>query len=79
MIISVKVIPNSKKSEVKKIGENIFKIKVDAKAEDGKANRRLVEILAEYFKVPESSVFISKGVKSRNKTIEFKSISKSFE
>jgi hypothetical protein len=74
MIISVKVVPNSKKSEVEKIGENNFKVKVDAKAEDGKANRRLVEILAEHFKVAKSSVVILKGMKSRNKIIEIKNL-----
>lgn len=73
MIISVKVVSNSKKPKVEEIGENVFKIKVDAKAEDGKANRRLIEILAEHFKVPKSSIIISKGLKSKNKIIEIKS------
>jgi hypothetical protein len=72
MLISVKVIPNSRKPGIEKIGEGDFKVKVDEKAEDGKANRRLMEILAEYFKVPKSSVVISKGQKSRNKIIEIK-------
>lgn len=70
MFISVKVVPNSKKPEVERIDENSFKVKVDAKAEGGKANRRLVEIIAEFFIVPKSSVAIVKGMKSRNKIIE---------
>ena len=74
MFISVKVVPNSKKVEIEKIGENDFKVKVDEKAEDGKANRRLAEILAEYFKVPKSSVVISKGLKSKNKIIEIRNL-----
>ncbi|HKZ45333.1 MAG TPA: DUF167 domain-containing protein [archaeon] len=70
MLISVKVIPNSRKPAIEKIGEGDFKVKVDEKAQHGKANRRLVEILAEHFKVPKSHVAILKGQKSRNKTIE---------
>jgi len=70
MIIQVKVSPNSKRVEVTKIDENNFKVRVDAKAEEGKANRRLIEILSDYFDVAESSVSILKGLKSRNKIVE---------
>jgi len=70
MIINVKVSPNSKKAEVEKIDGDIFKVKVDARAEDGRANRRLIEILSDYFDVAESSVSILKGLKSRNKIVE---------
>ena len=74
MRINVKTIPNSKKSEVEKISYDHFRVRVDAKAESGKANKRLVEILAEYFKIPKSSMIILKGLKSRNKIIEIKSL-----
>lgn len=74
MLISVKVIPNSRKSGIEKTGEYDFKVKVDEKAEHGKANRKLMEILAEYFKVPESRVIILKGQKSRKKIIEIKNL-----
>jgi uncharacterized protein (TIGR00251 family) len=72
MFISVKVVPNSKNPEIEKIGDGKYRVRVDEKAESGKANMRLVEMLAEHFKVPKSSVFISKGVKSRNKIIEIR-------
>lgn len=74
MIVNVKVAPNSKKSGVERIGENDFRVKVDAKAEGGRANRRLVEIVAEFFQVPKSSVRIVKGFKSRNKIVEIEKI-----
>lgn len=76
MRIYVKTVPNSKKVAVEKIGEGHFKIKVDAKAEDGKANRRLIEVMAEYFKVPKSSIVILQGHKNRDKIIEIKKIKK---
>lgn len=72
MDITVKIVPNSKNKEILKISENNYKIRVDAPALKNKANERLVEILAEYFKVPESSVSIIKGLKSKNKIVEIK-------
>jgi uncharacterized protein (TIGR00251 family) len=72
MRINVKTIPNSKKYQVEKISDDYFKVRVDAKAENGRANKRLVEILSEYFKVQKSSIVIAKGLKSRNKIIEIK-------
>lgn len=72
MLIYVKVIPNSKKPEVEKISDDHFRVRVDAKAENGRANKRLIEIISKYFKVSKSSVVISKGLKSRNKIIEIK-------
>jgi len=69
MKINVIVTPNSKKVEVEKIGEENYKVRVDAPAVEGKANKRLVEILSEYFNVPKSSIKILKGFKNRNKIV----------
>jgi hypothetical protein len=69
MKLKIKVIPNTKDSEVvEEIG--FLKVKVDAPAKEGKANKRLIEILADYFKIPKSKVKILKGEGSRNKLIE---------
>jgi uncharacterized protein (TIGR00251 family) len=70
MKITVNTIPNSKKLEIIKISENSYKIKVDVPALKNKANKRLIEILSEYFKVSKSSISIIKGLKSRNKIIK---------
>jgi hypothetical protein len=72
MIISVKVSPNAKKSGIIKTDENNFRVKVDAAAEKGESNRRLIEMLANYFNVAKSSVSIVKGFKSRSKVVEIK-------
>jgi len=68
-IISVKVITGSIKPSVVKFGKKL-KVKVDAPREKGKANERLIEILAEYFNVKKTQVRILKGWKSENKIIE---------
>ncbi|PIV64459.1 MAG: hypothetical protein COZ37_07050 [bacterium (Candidatus Ratteibacteria) CG_4_10_14_3_um_filter_41_18] len=70
MKIQVKVIPNSKKVKVEKNETGSLRVKVDAAAREGKANKRLVEILAKYFSKPKSSIRILKGLASRNKVIE---------
>lgn len=70
MELKIAATPNSKKLKVVKISESEYKVRVDAPAIEGKANRRLIEIMSEYFKVPKSSVKILKGLKSKNKVVE---------
>lgn len=70
MLIRVHVTPNSKEARVTKVGEASFDVKVDEKAMGGRANRRLVEILSEHFKVPRSRISIVRGAKSRDKMVE---------
>jgi uncharacterized protein (TIGR00251 family) len=70
MLIRVYVTPNAKESSVVRVSEDYFEVRVDEKAVGGRANKRLVEILAEHFKVPKSRITILKGTKTRNKTIQ---------
>ncbi len=69
MKIQVIVIPNSKEISIKKEG-NLFIVNVDAPPVKGKANKRLVEILAKYFNVRKSAIKIIKGEMSKRKLIE---------
>ncbi len=70
MKLTVSVVPNSRKAEVVKISDTSYKVKVDAPPVDGKANSRLIAILADYFNVPKSSINIVKGSLKRRKVIE---------
>ncbi len=72
MRISVKVTPGSTESEIKEVGERNFKIKIKAPPEKGKANKELVERVADYFDVPKARVSIVRGFASRKKIIEIK-------
>ncbi len=77
MKISIKVIPNAKQNEVVSdetdlLGLRILKIKVNQPPEDGKANKAVVELLCEYFKVKKSAVLIISGETSRNKIVEIR-------
>ena len=69
MKIVVKVVANAKKPEVSEEGD-IIKVWVDAPAVEGKANKRLVEILSEYYNRPKSAFTIKSGQKSKKKIIE---------
>ena len=44
-------------------------MRLDERAEGDVANKRLLEILAEHFKVPKSRISILRGTKSRNKIV----------
>jgi uncharacterized protein (TIGR00251 family) len=70
MLIRVYVTPNAKETSIVKVTEEYFEVRVDETAGSGRANKRLVEILAEHFKVPKSRVSIVRGAKSRNKIVQ---------
>lgn len=70
MRINVTVTPNAKIPAIVKGDDGNYKVKVNARALEGRANIRLIEILAEHFDVPKSHVIILKGFGSRNKIVE---------
>ena len=67
MKISVIVKANAKENKLEKITDNSFKINVKAPKEDGKANREVIKLLAEYFKVTKQEVTLKSGYRSKNK------------
>lgn len=69
MEITVVVTPNARVPVIVKLGANSYKAKVNAPATEGRANARLVEMLAEHFHVPMSRVRILRGIAGRKKTI----------
>ena len=73
MKIDVKVISAAKKSLIKQEGK-LWKIYLNAPAVDGKANKALIDLLAEHFNVRKGQIEIIKGLKLRRKTINIKDI-----
>ncbi len=69
MLIEVKVIPNAKKNRILEEG-GMFKAYVTAPAVEGKANKALIKLLAEHFKVKKGDVRIIRGARSRKKVVE---------
>ena len=69
LLIRVLVTPNAKEVRVTKVSENNYEVRVDERAIEGMANKRLIEIIADHFKVPKSKIHIVKGSKSRDKLV----------
>jgi len=73
MKIDVKVVPGAKKSLLKQEGE-VWKVYLQAPAVEGKANAALIKLLAGHFGVRKAQVKITKGLKSRLKTVSIKGL-----
>jgi len=70
-MIRVKVIPNSSKNHIELMEDGItYKVKIKAVAERGKANKELIEFLAQHFKVEKSNISIKSGNQSQIKLIQ---------
>ena len=69
MIINVKVIPNASKPRIVE-EKDLLKIYLKSPPVDGKANKELIEVLAEHFNVKKKDIEILRGQTSRNKTVK---------
>lgn len=70
MKITVSVKPNSKKEIVEKQPDGTYLVRVNAVPEDGKANKRVIELLAEHFKCAKSNISLVAGHKAKKKTFQ---------
>ena len=69
MILELHVQPGASRTEFAgKHGERI-KVRLAARAQDGKANDALIEFLAQHYGVPRRNVRITAGLKSRQKRV----------
>ncbi|MBU1167426.1 DUF167 domain-containing protein [Patescibacteria group bacterium] len=68
--IYLKVKPRSSQSKVEKVSDNIFHVWVKAAPEKGRANKEVVQVLADYFGVSKTNVHILKGETTRMKLVE---------
>ncbi|MFZ2150497.1 MAG: DUF167 domain-containing protein [Candidatus Absconditicoccaceae bacterium] len=76
MIINVSVVPGSKQEKIDiqqdLMGNEVYKIWLKAKPIDGEANKNLIQILSNYFKIAKKDIIILKGNNGRLKTIEIR-------
>ena len=69
MILDLHVQPGASRTEFAgRHGERI-KVRLAARAVDGKANEALIEFLADHYGVPRRNVRIASGLKSRQKRV----------
>lgn len=70
MKLSIRVKTNARKNEVKQIDAKTYQVSVTAPPVDGKANEKIIEVLAEYFGKPKRCVTILRGEVSKEKVVE---------
>lgn len=69
MILELHVQPGASRTEFAGRHGERLKLRLAARALDGKANEALVAFLAEHYKVPKRNVRIASGLKSRRKRV----------
>ena len=67
--IVVRVVPKAKQNKVIE-EDGRYKVYVTAPAEDGRANRAVLELLADHFGIKKSQVHLLQGAKSRDKLVD---------
>lgn len=73
--LEVKVTPNAGRSEIIGIKDDVLQVKIAAPPEKGKANKELIDFLAEKLGIRKSAVLIVKGQASRHKTVVIEGMS----
>lgn len=69
MLLKVRAVPRASRNLVKE-GEGLLKVYLTAPAQDGLANKKLIELLSDYLQVKKSRIEIVKGQKCRDKLVE---------
>ncbi|MBF8294136.1 MAG: hypothetical protein HW389_681 [Bacteroidetes bacterium] len=70
MKITVQVKPNARNDEVVVRDDGVFVVKVSVPPIEGRANERLIEVLAKHFKKPKRSIGILAGARGKHKIVE---------
>lgn len=68
-VFAVKVHPRARKNAITGQVGDALKLALTAPPVEGRANQACIEFLAEFLKVPRSSVTIAAGQSSRNKVV----------
>ena len=71
MKLRVKVMANSKIRKIEDL-DGLIKVHLTSQPIKGKANKELIELLAEHFNISKSKILITKGFTSRIKEVEIK-------
>jgi uncharacterized protein (TIGR00251 family) len=68
--ISVRVKANARRNEVRRLDERSYLVTVSAPPVDGKANEKVIELLAEHLGRPKRCFTILRGESSKEKLID---------
>lgn len=70
MKITVRVTPNAAKSEVLKYQDEVLTVRLQASPHEGQANKELLRLLADFFRLPKTSLRLIRGMRGRVKLVE---------
>lgn len=70
MKIFVFIKPNSKFNKIQKESPNVFKVYVKEPAQEGRANRTLINLVAEYFSISKNKIIIIAGLHYKKKILK---------
>lgn len=70
MKYQITVKPGASQEKIIETATNELTVYLRAKPHDGEANTALIKLLAKHFNIPKTSIVITRGQKSRIKTIE---------
>ncbi len=74
MQIQVIVKPNARQIGVEEIGERKYRVAVHEPAQQNKANRAMIQALAEYFNVAQIQIECVRGKTSKIKIVKVKGL-----
>lgn len=72
--IKIKVDPKSTQSGISGVVGDVLKVKVHAPPIRGEANKELIEILSDKFRIKKTAIKILKGNSSRDKIVEIEGV-----
>ena len=70
MFLILKVRPGAKENAVVQTGEREFLVRTKARPEKGEANAAVLNLLAQFLKVPARALKLKHGAKGRQKIVE---------
>lgn len=74
MQIQVKVKLKSKHESITIDEEGIYHLRINALPIEGRANKKIIEILSKHFGVPKKNVILKRGAKGQRKTFIIQSL-----
>ena len=67
LVVSVRVSPRAKRNEIGGVTNGMLQVRTTAAPADGKANRAVIKMLAEFIGVAPSRIKLLRGATNRNK------------
>jgi uncharacterized protein (TIGR00251 family) len=69
LIVQVRVQPRASKNEIQGVEHGQLRVRTTAAPTDGKANKAVIRLLANYLGVPQSRITLTRGLTHRNKQV----------